>query len=309
MGATAHRTADDGDLVVPKRYGFPPRSPIGDGITGPQWRDFSKLGIYELSHLYHASMSDRDRSTIARLRKGDPRRDWNDVNSQRDRRSGDAEYSRFQYYDGRNPEWPLKIQEAELRFVTIMLQAMREDPRDVETIIRDNHWPPRHPEYPERQDYGCEAANPLVLKGLTQVTTGAPQNIYNGGLQRGSVRYFDVDRDRPGLPLDVAALIDKLEPDLTGLQLVNTSTSEVRRLIVQAGVFGEHQFTNVRFMSSDGKASILDPLGWLAENRTAAQHVVPVNGRHFAVDLPPSTAVRIEAGVKRFANQPSYSTP
>jgi hypothetical protein len=301
------KTGEDGDLLVPMRYGFAPRDPAGD--ASPEWRDFAKLGIYELSHLYHASMSERDRETIVGLRDSDPQRQWNDVSSQRDRRSGDAEYARFQYYDGLNPNWPLDIQDAELRFVTVMLQAMREDPRDTERIIQDNHWPPVHPEYPERLDYACEAANPLVLKGLTQVTTGAPQNIYNGGLQRGSVRYFDVDRNRPGLPLDVAALVNQLKPDMTGLQLVNTSTTASRRLIVQAGVFGEHQFTDARVLTSRGTASILNPLGWLAESKTTVASIVPVNGKYFAVELPPSTSVRIEAGVKRFANQPSYLSP
>ena len=254
-------------------------------------------------------MSDTDRNTILTLRDNDPHRDWNAVDSQRDRRSGDSEHSRFQYYDGKNPDWPLRIQGAELRFALAMIEAMRQDSRDVETIIRDNHWPPLHPEYPERRDYGCEAANPLVMKGLTQVTTGAPQNIYNGGLQRGSVRYFDVDRGRPGLPLDVAALVSKLGPTETGLELVNISTTATRRLIVQAGVFGEHEFTEAKVRDCTGTASNLDPLGWLGESKTVSERVVQVNGRHFAVDLPPSTSVRIEAGVRRFSNRPGYAVP
>ena len=190
-----------------------------------------------------------------------------------------------------------------------MIEAMREDTRDVETIIRDNHWPPLHPEYPERRDYGCEAANPLVMKGLAQVTTGAPQNIYNGGLQRGSVRYFDVDRARPGLPPDVSALVSKLESTVTGLELVNTSTTATRRLIVQAGVFGEHEFTDVKVLERTGTASNLDPLGWLGESKNVSERVVQVSGRHFAVELPPSTSVRIEAGVRRFVNRPGYALP
>ena len=303
------KTGEDGDLLVPMRHGFAPRAAVAGGDVSPEWRDFAKLSVYEMSHLYHASMSDSDRDTLLRMRDGDPHHDWNDVGSERDRRSGDTEHARFQYYDGKNPDWPLRVQDAELRFVLVMLESMRKDPRDVETIIHENHWPPLHPEYPERLDYGCEAANPLVLKGLTQVTTGAPQNIYNGGLQRGNVRYFDVDRNRPGLPLDVAALVDKLTPDTTGLQLVNTSTTHTRKLVVQAGVFGEHQFTEVKVLTNTGTASILDPLSWLAESKNHAESVVPVNGKRFAVELPPSTSVRVEAGVKRFANQPSYATP
>ena len=59
---------------------------------------------------------------------------------------------------------------------------------------------------------------------------GCPQTIYNGGLLRALVRYFDVDRARPGLPKDVAALVDEIRPSAVGIQLVNTSTSESRSL-------------------------------------------------------------------------------
>lgn len=81
-------------------------------------------------------------------------------------------------------------------------------------VIEDNRWPP----------------NPVLVKGLTQVTMGCPQTIYNGGLLRALVRYFDVDRARPGLPKDVAALVDEIRPSAVGIQLVNTSTSESRSL-------------------------------------------------------------------------------
>ena len=284
----------DGQFVVPMRYGI-------DG-----WDDFQPLKIYEMAHLYHASLEKKDYDSLVSLRDGNSSRDWNAVDSQRDRRSGDAEYGRFQYYDGRNKDWPVKIQDAELNFVLTMIEAMRQDMRSTEEIIYGNHWPPKHSEYPSRRDYGCEAANPLVVKGLTQVMTGAPQNIYNGGLQRGSVRYFDLDRSRPGLPLDVAALVYKIESDVIGIQLVNTSTKKVRRLVVQSGVFGEHNFTDIRIEDTQSDVSILDPLAWLQGQRTFSEQVIRVNGRHFIVELPPSRTIRIEAGVDRFANQPSY---
>ncbi len=55
----------------------------------------------------------------------------------------------------------------------------------------------------------------------------------------------DSDRWRPGLPLDVAALVDSLAPARAGIQLVNLSASETRCLIVQAGGYDEHSFTGV----------------------------------------------------------------
>ena len=80
---------------------------------------------------------------------------------------------------------------------------------------------------------------------------GAPQSVYNGGLLRATVRYFDQHHGRPGLPRDVAALVNKLESECVGLQLANISPTETRNLIVQAGAFGEHQFTEVRFQEDE----------------------------------------------------------
>ena len=60
----------------------------------------------------------------------------------------------------------------------------------------------------------------VLTKGLTQVTLGAPQSIYNGGVLRATVRYFDADRGRPTLPPDTAALVDPLGVDLDGRHLV-----------------------------------------------------------------------------------------
>ena len=107
----------------------------------------------------------------------------------------------------------------------------------------------------------------------------------------------------------MAALVSKLGPAETGLQLVNTSTKAARRLVVQAGAFGEHRFSEVKVLDRMGTESILSPHEWLSESKTISERVVQVGGRHFAVELPPSTTVRLEAGVRRFANRPSYALP
>ena len=67
--------------------------------------------------------------------------------------------------------------------------------------------------------------NPVATEALLQLTTGTPQLLYNGGLLPLRVLYLDPDRGRPGLPPDVAALVDTVEPDRTGLQLVNLSAT------------------------------------------------------------------------------------
>ncbi len=275
---------DDGQLIMPTRYGpdgwqyDPPKARTTEGkityrnvYTGPMpWR------AQELVHLYHASMSQQDYDLIAQVRDGEVERDWNDVSERGgEKNGGDTELARFQYYDGQNPDWPKKILSAEYGWALETFEEIRADNRTVEEMISTNSFP----------------QHPVLTKGLTQVTMGTPQSVYNGGLLRATVRYFDQDQGRPGLPKDVAALVDELKPDKAGIQLVNVNPDETRRLIVQAGAFGEHQFTEVRFQEDES-------------DRTAA-----INGKAFAVELPPSTSIRIEVGMKRFANDPSYAFP
>lgn len=260
-------TRDDGQLLVPTRYG-------PDG-----WEAYQPMRMKDLAHLYHASMDPQDYELIARVREGDVERDWNHVMFEAEKNNGNTEYGRFQYYDGKNPDWPQKILDVEYEGALALFDAARLDTRDVETIIADNQQPPQF----------------VLTKGLTQVMLGAPQAVYTGGLLRATVRYFDPDRARPGVPEDVAALVDKLGSDVVGIQLVNLSRTETRNVIVQAGAFGEHQFTTVQFQETNGESS--------------SERTVPVDAKFFAVELPSSRTIRLEIGMRRFANSPSYAFP
>lgn len=260
-------TRDDGQLLVPTRYG-------PDG-----WEAYKPMRMKDLAHLYHASMDPQDYELITRVRAGDVERDWNHVMFEAEKNNGNTEYGRFQYYDGKNPDWPQKILDVEYEGALAMFEATRNDTRDVETIIAENQQPPQF----------------VLTKGLTQVMLGAPQAVYTGGLLRATVRYFDPDRARPGVPEDVAALVDKLGSDVVGIQLVNLSRTETRNVIIQAGAFGEHQFTKVQFQEVDAEGS--------------SERVVPVDAKFFAVELPPSRAIRLEIGMHRFANSPTYAFP
>ena len=64
-------------------------------------------------------------------------------------------------------------------------------------------------------------------------------------------------------------------------------------MIVQAGAFGEHTFTEVRTENGEGAAPV----------------TTHVNGQYVAVNLPPSTQVSLNAGLSRFSNKPSYAFP
>jgi hypothetical protein len=65
--------------------------------------------MQELAHLYHASMDPQDYKLIARVRVGEVERDWNQVQSEGEKNGGTTELARFQYYDGKNPDWPEKL--------------------------------------------------------------------------------------------------------------------------------------------------------------------------------------------------------
>ena len=311
LSSSAHRiqlllensvTREDGQLIMPTRYdpdGWcydPPVGPSNDDIlpkrgvyTGPiPWR------MQELAHLYHASMSDEDYELITRIRDGEVERDWNEIGDRGgEKNGGETEFARFQYYDGLNPDWPEKILSAEYRWAVEAFDKIRLDNRTVEEIVTTNYFPP----------------NPVFTKGLTQVTMGAPQSVYNGGLLRATVRYYDRDNARPGLPKDVAALVDKLGSDAVGIQLVNLSTTETRNAIVQAGAFGEHQFTGLKYREMSQEELHQNPYLWLRSDREYAEKETSVNGKYFAVELPPSTSVRLEVGMRRFVNDPSYAFP
>ncbi len=263
-------TREDGQLLLPSRYGADGWEYVRENHHYEKGR-FVPFRLQELVHLYHASMAPGDYDLIVRIREGDKMRDWNHVPVLGEKSYADTELARFQYYDGKNPDWPEKILQAEYQNTQTDFRTILSETRDARTLIEDNPSPP----------------TTIYTKGLTQVTMGAPQSIYTGGLLRATVRYFDADRTRPGLPPDVAALVDKLGADKAGLQLVNLNPGETRNLIVQAGAFAEHEFVEL----------------------THEEQTVRVKSKYFAVQLPPGTSIRLDLGMRRFAHRPTYAFP
>lgn len=130
----------------------------------------------------------------------------------------------------------------------------------------------------------------IVTEALVQLTMGGPLPVYNGGLLRVPIRHFDGDRRRPGLPPDVAALVHTVDNDGVALTLANLHSSEPRRVVVQAGAFGEHRFTSARW-SDNG------------------DHSEPIDGPHIEVELGPGTVVDLRLDMERHARRPSYAQP
>jgi hypothetical protein len=143
-------------------------------------------------------------------------------------------------------------------------------------------------DYSRLNEHHWQLQNPVTTEAIVQLMLGAPQIQYNGGLLYASVRYFDPARRRPGIPEDVAALVRKVERERLMLELVNLSAFHTRDVIMQAGTFGEHNFTTVK--PSPGEA-------------------VEVNRKFVQVRMAPGAMVSLDLGLKRYANKPTYAFP
>jgi len=132
----------------------------------------------------------------------------------------------------------------------------------------------------------------ITTEALIHLTMGGPMAIYNGGLLMVSVRHFDADRRRPGLPPDVAALVSRIDRESIDLTLANLHPMESRRLIVQAGAFAEHRFTTASYTDDNGDA---------AEEE--------IGGEYVEFELGPGALVEVKLGMERFCRTPSYQLP
>ena len=289
-------TTPEGQALVPYR-----RNAKG-------WHSFRPMMIRDLAHLWHASMEAKDWQRIETVYQGQKFRplnmegiwgqntldhldsveykpaepfDWSQEMIQGDRTMGKSEYARLMYYAGKNPNWPLEALKADFQEMTNRMEFMRNDPRAVTEINKDDTYP----------------NNPVIIKALQQTTMGTPQTIYFGGLLRAVVRYYDIENIRPGLPSEVSALVESLQEKQVSLRLVNLDPVEKKELIIQAGAFGEHQFTNIQYLNTDES-------GVHQEKQSKL-----VDGKYVKIILPPSTSILLELGMARFTNQPSYRFP
>ena len=130
----------------------------------------------------------------------------------------------------------------------------------------------------------------MTTEALVQLTQGCPQVIYYGGIPNARVRYFDGLRKRPGLPEDVAALVDTVVPWGIGLTLVNLNPHASRETVVQAGALGEHRFRSVRFDGSE--TSYPAPKGsYAADQPVVEERRMRIDDRYLRVKLPPATQI------------------
>ncbi|MFN8490659.1 MAG: hypothetical protein U0350_23920 [Caldilineaceae bacterium] len=271
-------------FVIPYRY--------GDVQHGqPGWFDYMPLSPVYPAALWNLSMTAADWERIERLRRVE-KYDWRAVVPFRNKEDCGHEQPWLRFLQGDNPTYPEAILQASYNMVCRRLALIREDQADL-TKVNIHHW---------------QEHNPVVTEALVQLTLGAPQIIYNGGLLHCRVRYFDADKQRPGLPEDVAALVERVESERTVLRLINLNPLAAHNVIIQAGGFGEHSFTQVHYdgLKSDypGSAKRYAPPPLETE-----QYTLAVNHQLLQVQLPPATEITLTLDMARFVHAPSYRSP
>ncbi|MFD0713357.1 hypothetical protein [Paenibacillus sp. GCM10027626] len=270
---------DDGIRLVPNRH-------YDDG-----WRDFRIQHPMYPIYLWNISMAEED---AQRAERGWPEGWWEKVNSNyNDYDDGSngvhmgfnantAQW--FRYIRGQSPDYPENLLSANLETIARQLEKLRSDEFD------PRRWDPNKS---SMDIHIWQELTPLIVEGLAQLTLGGPMHLYHGGLQHARVRYYDASKRRPGLPEDVAALVEHLTDDTVTLQLVNMSLFEEKELIVQAGTFGEHRFVQVEQYGQDG----------------GLEQIVPADGKWFHIRLGSGAGAKLHMKMERYMQPPSYATP
>ena len=175
------------------------------------------------------------------------------------------------FLEGNNPGWPVQALEDGLEVVRDRVERLRADMSTPDTRLCDD----------------MNGLNPAQTDVLTSLMLGGLEPGHCGYPLHARVRYFDPERRRPGLPEDVAALVETLSGGEATVSLVNLDQVRGRTVIVQGGAYGEHRVTGV----------------------TVDGHTTPVNRSSFSVRLAPGCGASLVVKADRYANQPTFAFP
>ena len=150
--------------------------------------------------------------------------------------------------------------------------------RRLEMVRRDQTEPA------SRDVHHWQQRNPVVLEGLVQLMLGGPNHVYHGGLLHCRLFYFDPQRLGQVCRRTLRRWWTRSRPTSVSVQLVNLHPSEPRDVILQAGAFGEHEFTTAGHK----------------------HQTVQVGRNRVQVRLRPGAVGRLDLGMKRYVHAPSY---
>ncbi len=165
---------------------------------------------------------------------------------------------------GQNATYPESALRADLSRIRTRIAAMRADETTPDTRLSDD--PMKY--------------NPCSIHSLLYLTSGGLP-VPLGSALHVRLRYFDSQRQRPGLPQDVGALVDRLTADEVRVTLVNIHQTEPRVLQLQAGAYGEHQIESLQ---------------------TDATTLRPVTSRRLTIELSPGCGASLTLKTKRYQN-------
>jgi hypothetical protein len=173
----------------------------------------------------------------------------------------------IQYLDGKNPSYPVEALRQDREGVRRRVEGMRAD----ESV-----------DFERASDY-TQRFNPARNDALVNLALGGNAPGHSGNILHSRLFYLDPARSRPGLPEDVAALVESITPEGVRVRLVNLDAANPRDVVVRAGAYGEHQFTRVNGETADDNA--------------------------LRVRLAPGAGGTLELGMKLFANSPTAPRP
>ncbi|WP_162343731.1 hypothetical protein [Cyclobacterium salsum] len=251
---------EDGKKLLPHRY------------DQRGWYDYRPLQAMYPTHIWYMSRKEKDWARVKELLDPDEMLQLNYVKGKGEERNTATWLG---YLEGEVPNYPVDILKATYQEMQNRLEKIRKDTST-----------------PDQQDvHHWLNLNPVILEGIVQTMLGAPNHIYHGGLLHTSVRYFDPENQRSGIPADMAALVEQITEAGVSLTLVNLHPTETKKVIVQGGMFGEHHIQRVN------------------QIEIYPYQFDTVDHAFFQAELGPGSVVKLEIEMSRFRNPPSYAFP
>jgi hypothetical protein len=263
--------------------------PYRHGNAG--WFDFHPVPLIYPVWLWWLS---GDAGDLARLESLEEHAgyDWTEVKPFETKEEQGHEAPWISYLFGRAPHYPEQALALALAQVERRLALMRAEPFGPPDD--DIHW--------------WQRLQPVVTEILTQLTTGAPPALYNGGLSLARVLFGDASAGRPGLPEGVAALVSSITEEGVRVELVNTDAFAAHTVIVQAGAFGEDRIDSVGYDELVGDYPG-DPRAYnIPQPVVRDVDSAPVGASRLSVVLPPSTRITLRLGITRRAFPARHTT-
>jgi hypothetical protein len=262
------------------------------------WADWRPASPFHAIHLWARTLAPEDQERVERARGN---LDWSSVTIA-EKPFSVKHYNTntlpwYEFINGNLPGYPEELLAANHRLIDQQLERLRSehgDPRNWDKVEQIMNYPDSlSMQVDGYAIHAWQEFNPVYFESLIQLMLGAPAHISHGGLQHSTVRYYDANLKRSGVPEGVAALVHTITAESTVLDLANTS-AEARSVVIQAGAFREHGFTGIKLVEPNTGALL-------------SSH--PLESEWVQVDLAANSVVRVTLAMRRYCNDPSYETP